>query len=1171
MRIQTIVGRALVTVLVMAALQVAPAQAGEPQPNQKLYTVGVSHLDTQWYFNIQETIRVHIPSTFGGTFDLFEKYPAFKFSWEGAYRYMLLEEYYPDLFAKLLQWVDAGRWAPGGSSLEAGDVNVASPEALVRHFLIGNRYFRDRLGKTSVDVFLPDCFGFGYALPTIAAHCGLKGFSTQKLYWQSSVDIPFGIGVWKGVDGSEIVAALRPRGYGEAVDHDLSYDQGIVDNCAATFPEEQLTLGFTYFGVGDEGGPVREADVKWVQTSVDSDGPIKVESAFSDQVFRDLTPAQVAQLPRYDGELLLTTHGTGSYTSQSALKRWNRNNELLADATERASVLADWLGGLPYPTDALYRNWIRFLAQHFHDVLPGTSTADVYLFAWNDELIALNRFASMLTDAVGALSGMLDTEVQGVPIVVFNPLGFRRTDLVQTLVRYPQEAPAYVAVFDPDGTEVPSQEVSRGDDWVEVLFVANVGSVGAAVYDVRPAQAACALETGLKATGNTLESPAYKVELNGAGDIVAIEDKTLGKAMLKAPIQLGIWDDNSTVWPAWEVMWSDLKVPAREFVSGPADIRVVESGPARVTLEVTRTNGESEYVQRISLAAGEAGDRVEVVSRINWQTHSANLKAVFPLTSANPEATYDLGFGTIKRGNNHERLYEVPAQQWADLSAPDGSFGVTVISDNKYGWDKPDDSTLRLTLVRSPKDWTLSPLRWSQHTQDLGPHVTTFALYGHSGTWRGKAWPVAARVNQPLTAFQTQRAAGQFGRQQALVEVANPDIALKALKRAEDGDGYVVRLVEMAGEPQTGATFSFGTGIDSAEELNGIEDSLGPATLQDGTLKTDFAPYQVRTFRVRPAEAFASLPPPESRPVSLTYNVDVASSMDAPGDGAMGKDEFDREVAIPSELFPDTLVDGGIEFQMGPVGDGQPNAVECRGQTVELPETKPGDRLFLLASAQGKQKCQFTIGDRKVTLDVPNFTGQIGNWVGRVHLDTPLEDSAVYLINDPAKFVPPHYTQQRLAWYTTHRHLPEGDDPYEFAYLFRFELPVPEGASQVVLPDKPECRVFAMTLSNSANTRVVAGSRLFDEFDPRAAAIDFAVMNPAVEPETPVEPNPEMAGDVAAQDVSESDVGGKPSGSKDGGCAAAPTSPATARGLGSLLFFALLAAAFALLRCRRCR
>ena len=161
--------------LVAAVIVLVTSGRGTAE-ERKLYVVAVSHLDTQWWWDIRKTITDLIPATFEETFQQFEEYPDYNFSWEGAFRYMLLREYYPELFDELKQWVSQGRWSPAGSVIEGGDVNIPSPESLMRQFLYGSSFFRNQFGTTGLDVFLPDCFGFGWALPSVAAHCGLLGF-----------------------------------------------------------------------------------------------------------------------------------------------------------------------------------------------------------------------------------------------------------------------------------------------------------------------------------------------------------------------------------------------------------------------------------------------------------------------------------------------------------------------------------------------------------------------------------------------------------------------------------------------------------------------------------------------------------------------------------------------------------------------------------------------------------------------------------------------------------------------------------------------------------------------------------------------------------------------------------------------------------------------------------
>ena len=119
---------------------------------------------------------------------------------------------------RLKEYIDQGRWFVSGSSVDEGDVNVPSAEAIIRQVLYGNDYFRSEFGKESVDFMLPDCFGFPASMPSIWAHCGLKGFSTQKLTWGSAVGIPFKIGMWEGLDGRSVIAAFDPGSYVGAIE-----------------------------------------------------------------------------------------------------------------------------------------------------------------------------------------------------------------------------------------------------------------------------------------------------------------------------------------------------------------------------------------------------------------------------------------------------------------------------------------------------------------------------------------------------------------------------------------------------------------------------------------------------------------------------------------------------------------------------------------------------------------------------------------------------------------------------------------------------------------------------------------------------------------------------------------------------------------------------------------
>src|ERR1700734_35930 len=204
MKKRTSLSRRFFLLCSLAISSVAAAQAvPTTQPagsDGKLYIVGYAHLDTQWRWSYPQVIAEFLHKTLEDNFRLFEKYPHYVFNFTGANRYMMMKEYYPQEYEILKKYVAEGRWFPAGSSMEEGDANMPSGEALIRQILYGNEFFQKEFGKSSAEFMLPDCFGFQASLPSILAHCGLKGFSTQKLTWGSAVGIPFNVGVWEGPD-----------------------------------------------------------------------------------------------------------------------------------------------------------------------------------------------------------------------------------------------------------------------------------------------------------------------------------------------------------------------------------------------------------------------------------------------------------------------------------------------------------------------------------------------------------------------------------------------------------------------------------------------------------------------------------------------------------------------------------------------------------------------------------------------------------------------------------------------------------------------------------------------------------------------------------------------------------------------------------------------------------
>jgi len=1149
-----------------------------------LYVVGYAHLDTEWRWEYPQVINEYIRKTMEDNFKLFDKYPHYVFNFSGANRYRFMKEYFPADFAKLKSYVDSGRWFPAGSSVEEGDVNAPSAEAIIRQVLYGNNWFRKEFGKASAEYMLPDCFGFPASLPTILAHSGVLGFSTQKLVWGSSADAggpesiektpegtPFDVGVWVGPDGESVLAGLNPGDYGGGIDTDLSkplppatpnaaleetrkklqplrqklrsqeqsgqpfdpkdiqeyttlqnqeralskaeQDQRLEryqgDWAARVQHNGEVTGVYTdyhYYGTGDIGGTPDEESVKRLEAIVtkgsaslpppgeffDSgrphpewppakvgDGPVQVISANADQMFLDITPAESAGLPRYTGEMELTNHSAGSLTSQAYQKRWIRKEELLADAAEKASIAAEWLGARPYPLERLNDAWTLAMGGHFHDIAAGTATPKSYEFAWNDDVIAMNQFAGVLSTATEAVAAALNTGTTGIPVVVFNPLNIAREDLVEASLTFPGGTPDAVHVVGPDGRQVAAQ-ISRG----KVLFVASVPSVGYAVYDVQPGAAPAEAASTLQVSDNSLENRYYRVKLNADGDVASIFDKPLGRELLAAPARLAISYDNPQQWPAWNMDWDQEQAAPKAYVGGPARMRVVESGPVRVAIEVSREAAGSAFVETISLSAGDAGKRVEFANVIDWNTKESNLKATFPLAASNQMATYNWDIGTIERPSAEPKKFEVPSHQWIDLTDMRGEIGATILTDCKNGSDKPNDHTIRLTLIRTPGTRGGYP---DQGTQDLGHHEFVYGIAGHAAGWRhaGTDWQ-AQRLNDPPIAFQTSKHAGALGREFSLLNVGNSRIRLLALKKAEQGDELIARFVELDGQPQPDVRVLFAAPIAAAREVNGQEQSVGPATVTDGALVTSFSAYQPRTFAVKLRAAATRVAQVRSAPVTLPYDLATASNDGTPAAGG-----FDgKGHALPAEMLPEHIAFNGVEFRLAPAKTGAPNAVVAKGQTIDLPAGRYNRVYVLAASADGDQTATFQVGIQHVGLNVQDWGGFIGQWDDRrwVAKDITVPGQPGKTEHDDYAEMtgirPGYIKRADLAWYCSHRHNAAGENiPYAYTYLFAYPIDLPAGVKAITLPDNEKIRVLAISVAD-ANPQVAPAQPLYDVLPP---------------------------------------------------------------------------------------
>ena len=1023
---------------------------------KKVYAVATSHLDTVWRWNLATTIKEYLPDTLEKNFDLADKYPRYKFNFEGAFRYQLAEEYYPKHFEYLKGLIEKGSWNVAGSSYENGDVNIPSPEALFRNIIYGNGYFKEKFGKESCDIFLPDCFGFGYALPSIMKHAGLKGLTTQKLIWGSAYGVPFDLGLWQGVDGSKVYACLNAQSYRYKFSGDIRGDISVINKITQNAFESGIPQTLHLYGTGDWGGAPTEESVQAIEESVEKNAgsDFEVVSATSDEIFRDLDKlpkSETARLKTWNNELLMTSHGAGAYTSRAMNKRLNAQNENIADIAEKMCIAAEANGVYKYPKKNLSRAWKRVIQHQFHDDITGTGNMDIYIDGQSDYYASISEFETELDGAAGAMANELNTSfVTECGVAVYNPSPFRRKNAVSAHIKLVHNS-TFVKVLDATGKEVPSQIIKKSGKEFDIVFIADVNAMGYAVYDVVPANKACEIKTDLAVSLHTLENEKYRVIFNKNGDLATVIDKKNNINVLDAPIKMaGLTDIGDLPYPAWEMRKKDIDREPEFFANSP-EFEIIEAGPARIAIKVSRELDHSFIDQIIYLESG--GEFIRVENTVDWRNRRTMLKAVFPFSCYNKTASYDLGLGVIKRENNSEKLYEVPAQKWADITAGSGKYGVSVFSDCKYGWDKPSSNTLRLTCLHTPTGAFTKQAR--QDLLDIGRNNFAFGIFSHEGGFANGTQRQSEIFQKPLIAYQTSsRREGSLESGYSFLKINNENAILRCCKLAEDGDGIIVRVNEGSGEALKNVELTFAARILEASECLANEQAIKKADSKSKKLKFDLAPYGIKTFRIK-LEAPDKKGRENFKKLDLEYN-----------SKGFTKNESMRNVilqgsgcSLPAELCPQGFTAGGVSFKM-PDTQASSDVMVARGQTIDLPKSMT--KLYIAAaSTLGDRDATFYLDGREKQIKIAAMTEHYGNW-----------DMAGLNIKAAHKNVP-------IAFEFTHTHHPEGDIPNGKAYFYLYELDI-RNAKTLTLPEDNRIIILAMTaVKKFSNTK--RATRLIDK------------------------------------------------------------------------------------------
>ena len=789
--------------------------------------IGHTHIDVAWLWTVAQT-REKVARSFSTVLKYMDEYPEYKFMSSQPALYQFLKERYPETYEKIKERVKEGRWEPEGGMWVEADCNLTSGESLVRQFLYGKKFFKDEFGIDSRILWLPDVFGYSGALPQIMKKSGIKYFMTTKLAWNQINKVPYDTMMWRGIDGSEIFTHLiTTLGVGQSEADFFTTYNGMLHPDAILggwhrYQNKDINNDILIaFGYGDGGGgPTREMLETSKRMEKGIRGIPKVRQEFAGNYFEELEERVEGNksLPVWEGELYFEYH-RGTYTSMGRNKRSNRRCEQLLMDAELLEVLTG-----TSEKEEMDKIWRTVLLNQFHDILPGSSIAEVYEVTKKEYAEIESRLAEMIAEKLNLLmDGGQDK------ISVFNTLGFDRNDVVSL-----GDCHA-AALTDESGKIYPVQETAQG----AVAYITDIPAKGGKTLQLLDTVKKEA--SRIQITENGIETPFYRISIDENGLFTSIHDKECDREVLKAGEKgnlLRMYEDKPMHYDCWDI---DMYYSEKYWDAEKADkIQWIEEGPVRATLEIQRTISNSVIKQEIHFYADSR--RIDFSTWVDWKEHQHLLKVHFPVNIHSDEATFEVQFGNLKRkihGNTSwdEARFESCGQKWMDIS--EGHYGVSLLNDCKYGYSAKD-SNIALTLIKSG----IEPNK----TADQEEHVFTYALYPHKEMWSAAGTVQEAyKLNQP--AYATKGELKNTGK--SFISTDKDNIIIETVKPAENGDGMIVRLYDCENS-LTKVTLTFAEGmLESVEECNLMEEKEADIEACGNSFTVSVKPYEIKTYRVR--------------------------------------------------------------------------------------------------------------------------------------------------------------------------------------------------------------------------------------------------------------------------------------------------------------------------------
>ncbi|RCW52195.1 alpha-mannosidase [Halanaerobium sp. ST460_2HS_T2] len=794
----------------------------------EITAVGHSHIDVAWLWQLLHT-REKCSRTFSTVLKLMDEYPEYTYVQTMPQLYKFIKEDYPEIYAKIKEKIKEGKWEVTGGMWVEADCNVTSGESLVRQFIHGKKFIKEEFDVDWNILWLPDVFGYSWALPQIIKKSGMEYFMTTKISWSQFNRPEYDTFTWRGIDGTEVLTHFitTPEIHNDSPFYTYNgilnpeSTKGIWDNYQQKDINDDLLLAY---GWGDGGGGPTRKMIESGKKMQEVPGMPEVSFGKSEDYFKDLADKmeKEKELPVWDGELYLEYH-RGTYTSQAEVKKNNRKAEIMLHDVELFNNFSSINNKLEYPADEINKNWEIVLKNQFHDILPGSSIKEVYEDSNAEFKELFNETETLLNSSLKEIAYQI--EGNGKKVVVYNSLPWSRD-----------------AYLDLNNKEYEIESIP-GNGYYS--FEIDEETLEPVVKNDKKIKKSLEKESvkELKVEANLIENKFYKIEINDKGQIVSLYDKEYEREVITetgTANLLQAFEDRPMRFNAWDI---DVYYQDKEYIIDDLKEMKINKENDKVRINLEWRFLDSVIKQDMIVYADKR--RIDFETEVDWSEEQILLKTAFPIDVRTTKANYEIQFGNVER-NTHWNTswdyakFEVVGHKWADLS--EGDYGVSLLNDCKYGYDIKDQ-TMRLTLIKSGI--------YPDPEADQGHHSFTYSLYPHGGSWfEAETVKEAYELNYPVQNVKVEGENGVEPTEKSFIEVEEQSTILETVKKAEYSDEVILRFYEY-GNRRDKVKVKLDNEIKSVHECNLVEENIEKIENDDSEFEFKIKPYEIKTFKVK--------------------------------------------------------------------------------------------------------------------------------------------------------------------------------------------------------------------------------------------------------------------------------------------------------------------------------